>query len=276
MLPLEHFSNGFSGTRTSKQSETRRSSVHASAQERATCSNLVTIAENLDQSVWKPLQRQPKSQNKSGKRRARRPNHKEKFVVEKEYKNKVLEDEEVAEFEYRPRKCQQSYRMVALRKTIRVMKGQQFLFHQPKYFFYITNLSKTSMPAKKIVAESNQRCDQENIIAQGKAMGALAAPLHDLTSNWAYMVMAMLAWNLKCWLSLSLNLADNAAARAKQTKQKKRLLRMDFSTFRQELIQIPTQILNRGRRLICRLLQWRPSTELLFNLHVSVSHPLRV
>ena len=90
--------------------------------------------------------------------------------------------------------------MVVLRKTIRVMKGQQFLFDQPKSFFHLTNLPKRSLPKQRIVAESNSRCgqegcDQENIIAQGKAMGALSAPLHDLTSNWAYMVMAMLGWN---------------------------------------------------------------------------------
>lgn len=65
------------------------------------------------------------------------------------------------------------------------MEGQTFLFHEPKCFFYITNLPKRTMPAARIVAESNLRCDQENIFAQGKGIGALAAPLHDLTSNWA-------------------------------------------------------------------------------------------
>ena len=47
-------------------------------------------------------------------------------------------------------------------------------------------------------------------------MDALAAPLHDVTSNGAYMVMAVLAWNLKRWLSLSLKLAGNAASREKR------------------------------------------------------------
>lgn len=237
--------------------------------------NLVRIAENLDDSAWKPLKRKPKSANKSGKTRARRSNHKEEFVVAKGYTNKIPEDEEVTEFTYQPTKCRRSYRMVVLRKTIRVMEGQTFLFHEPKYLFYITNLPKRSMPTKRIVAESNSRCDQENICAQGKAMGALAVPLHDLTSNWAYMVMAMLAWNLKCWLGLSLKLAGNAAAREKRTEQKHRLLRMDFSTFRQLLIHVPTQVLTQGRQRICRLQQWTPSTELIFVLHDSVSLPLR-
>ena len=196
-------------------------------------------------------------------------------LVEKEYRNQILEDEDVAEFYYRPTACKRSYRLVVLRKTIRMMEGQTFLFHEPKYFFYITNLPKRTMPAKRIVSESNSRCDQENLFAQGKAMGALSAPLHDLTSNWAYMVMAMLAWNLKCWLGLSLKLAGNATAREKRTAAKQRVLRMDFSTFRQQLIQVPTQVLKQGRQLIGRLLQWTPSTELMFQLHDSVSIPLR-
>ena len=238
--------------------------------------NLVKIAENLDDSAWKPLQRKASRQNKTGKTRVRRPNHKEAFVVAKEYRNQILEDEEVAEFEYRPTACKRSYRMIVLRKTIRMMEGQTFLFHEPKYFFFITNLPKRTMPAARIVAESNSRCDQENIFAQGKEMGALSVPLHDLTSNWAYMVIAMLAWNLKCWLSLSLKLAGNAMAREKRREQKSRLLRMDFSTFRQQVIHVPAQILTHGRRLICRLLSWTPATELMFVLHESVSHPLRL
>ena len=237
--------------------------------------NLVAKAENLNKSLWKRLKRKPKYKTKTKKKRARRSNCREAFVVEREYENKILEDEDVAEFSYSPVACRQSYRMVVLRKTIRVMKGQRLLFREPKYFFFITNLPQRSMPAKRIVSESNSRCDQENIFAQGKAMNALSAPLHDVTSNGAYMVMAMLAWNLKCWLSLSLKLAGNTAARAKRAEQRTRLLRMDFSTFRQQIIQIPTQVLSRGRQLICRLLQWTPSTELIFSLHDSVSLPLR-
>jgi hypothetical protein len=237
--------------------------------------NLVEKAENLEDSAWKALKRKSKYDNKSGRTRARRPNHKEQFVVEKEYRNQILEDEEVAEFAYRPTACRQPYRMIVLRKTIRMMEGQTFLFHEPKYFFFITNLPKRTMPPARIVSEANSRCDQENIFAQGKEMGALSAPLHDLTSNWAYMVIAMLAWNLKCWLSLSLKLAGNATARERRMEKKKRLLRMDFSTFRQQLIQVPAQILKRGRQLICRLLSWTPATELMFLLHESVSLPLR-
>jgi hypothetical protein len=234
----------------------------------------VEIAENLPESAWKELKRKPKAVHKSKKTRAKRSNFKEQFVVEKNYQNKILEQEFVAEFDYSPTACDRTYRMVVLRKQVKVMKGQQKLFDDSPYFFYITNLSKKVTP-QKVVAEANSRCDQENIIAQGKALGALAAPLNDLVSNWAYMVMAMLAWNLKCWLSLSIKETGNAAAREKRREQKRKLLRMDFSTFRQSVIQIPAQILNSGRRLIYRILTWTPSLETIFCLHESVSRPLR-
>ncbi len=235
--------------------------------------NLIGIAESLPNSAWSELKRKPKTVNKTKKTRTKRPNYKEQFVVEKKYKNKILKQEFVAEFDYSPTACRNTYRMIVLRKQVKVLKGQQKLFDDSPYFFHITNLPKKVTPPK-IVAEANDRCDQENIIAQGKAMGALAAPLNDLASNWAYMVMGMLAWNLQCWLSLSIREAGNAAAGGKRREQKRKLLRMDFSTFRQNMILIPAQILRSSRRLIYRILTWTPSLETFFSLHESVSQPL--
>ena len=77
------------------------------------------------------------------------------------------------------------------------------MFDDIVYFFYITN--KRDIAAEEIVWESNDRCNQENLIAQLKSgVHALETPLDNLESNWAYMVMASLAWNLKAWFGLSL------------------------------------------------------------------------
>ena len=122
--------------------------------------------------------------------------------------------------------------------------------------FFITNITSDELSAEQIVGESNQRCDQENIISQGKQMGALSAPLHTLISNWAYMVMATLAWNLKAGLALSLKESGPPKAKAKRRTEKHRLLRMDFTTFRQTLIMIPKQIIRSVRGLVYRLLAW--------------------
>ncbi|RPI75763.1 MAG: IS1380 family transposase [Planctomycetaceae bacterium] len=234
--------------------------------------NLVTIAENLPASAWHVL---PRKQRTSDKPRARRPNAKEQVVIDKEYTNKRLEKEFVAEFEYSPTACRQTYRIVVLRKQVSVTKGQQKLFDDSPYFFYLTNITAQELTTAEIVGQSNQRCDQENILSQLKQMGALSAPLHTLTSNGAYMAMATLAWNLKCWLALSLPESGPPPAKEKRRAEKQRLVRMDFSTFRQSLIMIPTQIIRTSRRLIYRLLAWTPSLTTLFRLHESVSQPMR-
>ena len=234
--------------------------------------NLVEIAENLPDSAWAVLQRKQRS---SDKPRARRPNVKEQIVIEKAYTNKRLEREFVAEFDYSPVACHHTYRVVVLRKQVAVTKGVQKLFDDSPYFFYITNITAKAATTAEIVGQSNQRCDQENILSQLKQMGALSAPLHTLISNGAYMVMAALAWNLKCWLALSLKESGTPQAKENRRVEKQRLVRMDFSTFRQAFILIPTQIIRTSRRLIYRVLAWSSSLTTLFRLHDNVSQPLR-
>ena len=87
--------------------------------------------------------------------------------------------------------------------------------------------------------------------------------------------MATLVWNLKCWLALSLKEIGPPKQKAKRRAEKHRLIRMDFCTFRQALILIPTQIIRTARRLIYRLLAWSESLGTLFRLNDSVSTPLR-
>ena len=107
-------------------------------------------------------------------------------------------EEMIAEFDYRPTACGRSYRVIVVRKLLGIDKRQLRLFERYRYFFYITNDRET--PAEEIVFSANDRCDQENLIAQLKSgVHALATPVDDLVSNWAYMVMASLAWSLKAW-----------------------------------------------------------------------------
>ena len=63
---------------------------------------------------------------------------KERIVIEREYKNIRLESEHVGEFEYQPGKCKQRYRIVVVRKNLSVERGEQVLFDDIRYFFYIT------------------------------------------------------------------------------------------------------------------------------------------
>ena len=103
------------------------------------------------------------------------------------------------------------------------------LFDDYVYFYYLTN-DRTSSPAA-IVFEANQRCNQENLHAQLKGgVRALQAPLDNLESNWAYMVMTALAWNLKAWFALWPTEGPGCHIE-RHRQEKETILRMEFKTF---------------------------------------------
>ena len=82
----------------------------------------------------------------------------------------------------------------------------------------------------------------------------MRAAVDNLTSNWAYMVMTALAWNLKAWLALSV--PEHPRHKKAHREQKRQLLRMEFKRFVNAIILMPCQIIRGGRRLIFRLLSW--------------------
>jgi hypothetical protein len=184
-----------------------------------------------------------------------------------------LAAEHVAEFTYRPTACDRDYRVVVVWKSLEVHQGQKHLFEDAKAFFYITNDWKT--PAAKIVTEhANQRCHQENVIEQHKnGVHSLKAPLDSLDSNWAYMVIASLARSLKAWSALLV--PTTGRDKQQREKAKRTLLRMEFPTYCQAMINIPAQIIRSGRRLIYRLLSWNQWQEVSFCLWNQLQEPLR-
>jgi hypothetical protein len=216
--------------------------------------NLKEKAANLAKNKWKKLKRPPRYKVKTEKRR--RPRKvKQRIVRERDFDILNLKSEEVAEFEYRPTKCRKTYRMVVVRKNISVEKGERRLFDEIRYFFYITNDRDNS--AAEVVFSCNDRCDQENLIEQlSNGVRALRAPVDNLLSNWAYMTMTGLAWNLKAWLALWI--PENGRWAKKRGEEKQRLLKMEFRTFVNYMIKIPCQIIRTGRRLVYRLLSWNP------------------
>ena len=214
--------------------------------------NLVALAEGLAEGLWQPLHRPAKYEVRTEPRQ-RPENVKERIVKERGYKNVHLQSEQVAEFDYRPTKCRKPYRIVVLRKKLSVAQGQQRLFDEIRYFFYITNDRRSSAAA--IVRLANERCNQENLIEQLKnGVQAMRMPVDNLVSNWAYMVMASLAWTLKAWFALWLPAEGRWAA--KYAVEKQSVLTLEFKRFRQAFIELPCQIVRTGRRLAYRLLSW--------------------
>ena len=108
--------------------------------------NLVGLANNLPEDTWEPLDRKPKYTIETQPRQ-KPDNVKEAIVRARKFKNYQLQSEHVAEFSYQPGKCKHAYRMVVLRKNISVAKGDQVLFDEIRYFFYITN-DRTMSPTE--------------------------------------------------------------------------------------------------------------------------------
>ena len=205
-------------------------------------------AEALDETLWSRLERRTGDDSPTGTTRARREDHKQRIVTERGYLDLRLNHEDVAEFSYQPGKCARPYRVVAVRKNISRARGEQVLIEEIRYFFYIT--TRTDLTADQVVACANERCDQENIIGQLKSgVNALRVPLYDLVSNWAYMVIAALAWNLKSWFAMMMH----------RKADRRDYIRMEFRRFLHGTILIPAMIIRRARSITVRMIGYQPS-----------------
>lgn len=193
--------------------------------------------------------------------RTKSENVKDKIVRERGYKTLRGKAEEVVEFDYSPGKSKETYRIIALRKNISVERGDSVLFEEFRYFFYITN--DESLTPDEVIHEARHRCNQENLIEQLKnGVRALHAPVNTLNANWAYMVMAALAWSIKAWVALSIPISPRWKARHMSERQA--LLFMDFRTFLSAFILVPAQIVRTGRRVLYRFLSWNPWQHVFF------------
>jgi Transposase DDE domain group 1 len=228
--------------------------------------NLNALADALPAQAWRPLDR-PAAAAVQTEPRERPENVKETIVVERQFENRRLRSEDVAEFNYQPTACRQEYRLVVVRKNISVEKGEKLLFDEVRYFFYITN-DWVAETAEIVVAPqgANGRCNQENLLAQlSGGVRALHAPVDNLESNWAYMVMTALAWNLKAWWALRLPVQPGRWQQ-RHRAEKDWVLALEFKTFVNAFVRLPCQIVKTGRRLVYRLLSWNPYQRIFFRL----------
>jgi hypothetical protein len=204
--------------------------------------NLVKIADGIAESQWELFEREEKYTVKT-KERKRPVNVKDQVIKRRKYKKIQTESEYLAEFSYQPGKCKKSYRMIVLKKKIKVIRGEVPLFNDDRYFFYITNDENRS--ARQIVEFYRDRADHENDIEQLKnGAKALQAPSDNLISNWAYMVIASLAWNMKAWYGLLIPYRPLGKA----------IVRMEFKRFVNTFINIPCLIIKTSRKICFRFI----------------------
>ena len=233
--------------------------------------NLVKMADELAPACWKRLKRPARHQVKTSPR-ARPENVKAQAVIDREFKNIRLNHEDVASFSYSPSRAKKEHRIVVVRKNLSIERSEKVLFDEIRYFFYITN--DKAAAESHIVYEANGRCNQEKLIGQLKGgVHALAAPVDNLISNWAYSVMTSLAWTLKAWFALML--PEKGRWAEKHAAEKAKVLRMNFQTFIRAFIFLPVQIVHQGRKTIYRILGWNRWLHIFFRAWDQIQIPLR-
>ena len=122
------------------------------------------------------------------------------------------------------------------------------------------------LTTEQVVWTANNRGNQENLLAQlHGAVSALKAPVNTLESNWAYMVMTALGWNLKAWWALMLPVSSGRW-QERHEEEKRWVLGLEFKTFVQAFVRLPCQIVQTGRKLVYRLLSWNPHQRIFWRL----------
>ena len=86
-------------------------------------------------------------------------------------------------------------------------------------------------------------------------VNAMRLPAHDLVSNWAYMVMATLAWNIKSWFAMMMHFKHDRAT----------YIHMEFRRFINSIILIPCRVVRRARSIVVRLIGYQPTLDRLFS-----------
>ena len=114
--------------------------------------------------------------------------------------------DEQCEFWYQPTGWSQGYRFIALRykkkEKSEPEREQYQLFDSPEYRYrvFVTNLQE---PMDRLLGFYNQRAGAENLIKEANNDAGLAAhPSGRWGMNCVHFQLAMLAYNLNCWLLL--------------------------------------------------------------------------
>ena len=86
-------------------------------------------------------------------------------------------------------------------------------------------------------------------------LGGNGAPVDDLHSNWAYMLIAALAWNIKSWHAIMMHRNNDRTS----------FVRMEFKRFLHTVIRIPAMVLARARSIVVRLVAYTVNLDRFFS-----------
>lgn len=172
--------------------------------------------------------------------RKKHKNIKRKVLLKKQKEKKKKYTYEVceqwAEFDYQPDSWVKPYRFVVKRKLKRKLGTQSDMFD---FYEYEVVASDSDLPAHILLQSYNNRAGQENLIEDFKnGLKARRVPCESFHANWAYLIIAGLAWNIKIWMSYLFYKNNNH--------------HVEWRTFLLKWILIPGIIVKRSRGIILR------------------------
>lgn len=207
--------------------------------------NRPRIAENIQGSQWKPFRtRAHRDKKEAAKRPGFRKRRKckslrKKKAKQRDFKEKRLVRQWVAEVPWTPPGSSETYRLVIRRQLIENHEGQQHLFDEYRYRYVVTNLP-ASISTARVIDLTYERCDQENIIAELKnGIAAWRMPVAEFDGNSAWLEIARLAWNIGKWIA--------------QLVLPEEVVRWEWKRFRQAWIYLAAHVTQCSRQIRIRL-----------------------
>jgi hypothetical protein len=200
--------------------------------------NFAALANGLEERCWRPF-RATESPSKSARKTRHRGRNLRRLQARRRGKCDLkLERQWLAEIDYKPARSERTYRLIIRRQRIE-QSEQGELFELWRYRYVLTNVPR-SESAEDVVRQTYRRCDQENVIEQLQSgVAAMRMPTGGFLANYAHLVCARLAHNLKSWLAL-LALPHEA-------------MRWEWKRFRKAFVYVAARVIRSARQNILRL-----------------------
>lgn len=201
--------------------------------------NFAGLADAIPERAWKSFRAHPDhGRTPKSKRRRRGRNLRRRRARERGKRDLKLQRQWVAEIDYTPARSETTYRLIVRRQRIEETKQGQ-LFDLWRYRYVITNLPR-SVSADEVMRLTYERCDQENVIEQLQhGVAAMRMPTGGFLANWAYLVCARIAHNMKAWLAM-LALPNE-------------VMRWEWKRFRKAYVFVAARVVKTGRQILLRL-----------------------
>jgi hypothetical protein len=200
--------------------------------------NFAALAEGLDGHSWRPFRGTEGTSTHERQTRRRGRNLRRLRARRRGKRDLKLEKQWLAEIDYTPARSERTYRLIIRKQRIEESE-QGELFELWRYRYVLTNLPR-SVSTEEVVRLTYRRCDQENVIEQLQSgVAAMRMPTGGFLANYAHLVCARLAHNLKSWLAM--------------LALPREVMRWEWKRFRKAFVYVAATVVRSARQIILRL-----------------------